>query len=225
MNDVTKTKHTLKFDFQQPDGTVTRSPTKDTIALAIGEQKGEHVVPVTMVTKGQFEATGLLFVAAWHGLKQSLNDASTSKGAGASIEDRIELLQARLETLMDGEWLSERESAGPRISDIAVALGQLKGYADAKHRAESIKALGKMAKEAGKELPAGLETLTDATEFAVASIAAYRAIVGEEAGKTYLANLRKAPQVAAIVTELEAKRKLERASKLKSDATAFTSAF
>lgn len=59
---------------------------------------------------------------AWHGLSQKLGDSYASKQGN----DAVEAFDDVLDALRNGTWLQKGESAGPRTTDLALALHRLK---------------------------------------------------------------------------------------------------
>jgi hypothetical protein len=63
--------------------------------------------------------SGVLAAAAAFGLVTSITN--TVGGKSLSAEERVDLIQDRIETLLEGEWSAERQS-GPRSSQLLEAL-------------------------------------------------------------------------------------------------------
>lgn len=63
--------------------------------------------------------------ALFHGLSQKLGDTY----AGADADEAYDKTMALFERLQGGEWIAERESAGPRISTVVEAIVAAKAKA------------------------------------------------------------------------------------------------
>lgn len=104
-----------KRSFLAEDGTYTGRATTKTkgfkIELVGSDQAFEYGLE-------DFDS-GVLAAAAAFGLVTSITN--TVGGKALSIEERVELIQDRIETLLEGEWSAERQS-GPRSSQLLEAL-------------------------------------------------------------------------------------------------------
>ncbi len=72
---------------------------------------------VDIVTLGERDATGLLSVMAWHGLKQKLVDAAAisrdpATGRAATVETKRDAVRAVWSTLQGGDWFRNRGEGG-----------------------------------------------------------------------------------------------------------------
>jgi hypothetical protein len=61
--------------------------------------------------------------ATWHGLAQKIGD---SYAGAKTVEEAVESAAALVERLEAGEWIGEREAAGPRISLILDSIVRVK---------------------------------------------------------------------------------------------------
>ena len=109
-----------KKHYLSSDGTKQKSPSADTVALVWVFSTGQSHT----VTLDEFNPE-VLACAAWHGLSQKLGD----KYAGMTASEAVEAWAEQREALAGpgGRWLKERESAGPRIGIIALALHRVRG--------------------------------------------------------------------------------------------------
>lgn len=108
-----------KRSFLNKDGSYSGRATTDTVGFRIelvdGGQVYEHALE-------DFQP-GVLAAAAAFGLVTSVTN--TIGGKTLSAEERAELLQDRLDTLLEGDWSAERQS-GPRSSQLLEALIQVR---------------------------------------------------------------------------------------------------
>lgn len=103
------------------DGTEVRSATPEAVRLQFAFANGDKLdVDPTKLSDG------VRYCAMLHGLAQKIGDSY----AGAKTPDEAsEEAGSLYERLESGEWIAERESAGPRISLILAAI--VKARADA----------------------------------------------------------------------------------------------
>jgi len=91
-----------------------KSVDMETLAVMFAFVNGETITAeLGKMSKGIQEALGL------HGLKQKIGD---SYAGAKSVEDAVEAAGTVLERLMNGDWVKERESAGPRPSMVVNAV-------------------------------------------------------------------------------------------------------
>lgn len=103
-----------KKSYILPDGTESRSVRADATTLRFTFTDGT-VLNVDANTLPE----DIRKMATWHGLAQKIGDSYAS---AKTVDDAIEAGFATHERLEIGEWLSEREASGPRISHILAAL-------------------------------------------------------------------------------------------------------
>lgn len=114
-----RTEKAKKF-YVLADGVQARSPTATTVAQMFKfAGGGEHKIALSDFSQS------VLSCAAWHGLSQKLGDCYANAKTAAEAEDSF---QDQLAALSgdNGTWLSERETAGPRVSLLAEALCRVK---------------------------------------------------------------------------------------------------
>lgn len=103
------------------DGTETRSFKPDAARLEfrfIGDD-GESVVNTATVIPSEYPEN-VQTAAMWHGFAQKLGDAYA--GAKKAKRDPFEMFEEMNESLMEGTWVAEGESAGPRTTLVLEAL-------------------------------------------------------------------------------------------------------
>lgn len=120
------------------DGTETRSASPEAVRLSFAFSNGDRLdVDPSKLSES------VRYCAMFHGLAQKIGDSY----AGSKTPDEAsEEASALLERLEAGEWIAERESAGPRISLILAAIVKArvdagKPFSDAEvaERAEKLK--------------------------------------------------------------------------------------
>ena len=100
--------------FIQPDGSLSRQATPDTVGLR-STFVGYDPIDISRDDIGP----NCQAASFWHGLSHKFgNSYSTSK----SIEDAVEDFQTMAELLKMDNWVSERKGAGPRPSMLAAAV-------------------------------------------------------------------------------------------------------
>ena len=122
----------LTKKYRLPSGETSRSAAPDVEALIITTPTGDTIE----VSIDDFPQE-ILTCAMWHGLSQKIGDAASGK----SGQDATEALLDTIEALKGGEWVKERQSAGPRVGDVAVALVRLGKFESEAEAAEYLSGL------------------------------------------------------------------------------------
>lgn len=107
--------------FVTSSGEASKNPSEDVTHVQADFPEGFDVVKVALE---DFNPTIRTYLA-WHGLKQLVGDSRADEKK-KGVETVYDNLVARIERLLSGDWVKERESAGPRISMIVQAIANAK---------------------------------------------------------------------------------------------------
>lgn len=124
----------LKKVYIRPDGEETAHVSADAERLELRYQNDAKDVITIDLAKLSDE---MRICSAWHGLSQKVGD--TGVGKENTADDQFEEAAAVWERIMAGDWTKAREGAGPRISDLVVAIITVKTAAGHKTDEAEIK--------------------------------------------------------------------------------------
>lgn len=105
------------------NGEAQRSAHPDATGLQFAFGPKDAPIATTTVALDDFPAN-IRAALAWHGLSAKLGDSYAD--AKGNAQSAYESFTDTLDQLTKGNWLAEGEKAGPRESDLAAAISQLK---------------------------------------------------------------------------------------------------
>ena len=164
-------------------GEETRHASPEAVALIFKFADGdEHRVELSDFPEETLRA------AAWHGISQKLGDSYA--GAKDKDESAEDLYLDQLDALKRGDWVKQRESAGPRTSMVAEALHTVKPdkYPTVEAAQEAVSAWSKDERAAKLKVPALAAALADikAKRAAEAAAKAAETAAGSDASEADL---------------------------------------